>query len=103
MFARFRERDRFLERSARLRRLLGLPPLITAPGADADHGGNAGGDEITAVALPQLFELFAADFLINFLKNVGHAIALNAWPHNGAAAGRVLRSGSNSRCRRAVR
>ena len=84
-----------------------LYPACTAP--DRDAAGeclaqqNAGGDEKNAVPLPQPFELFAADFLINFLKNVGHAIALNAWPHNGAAAGRVLRSGSNSRCRRAVR
>ena len=93
MLARFRERDRLLKRRAGLRRLLGLPPLVTTPGADADDDHDAGGNEITAVALPQLFELFAADFLINFMENVGHAIALKASPQNEPTAGESFQSG----------
>src|SRR5215471_6078113 len=95
MLARFRERDRLLKRCAGLRRLLGLPPLVTTPGADPDDDHDAGRNEITAVALPQLFELFAADFLINFMEYVGHAIALKASPQNGPAAERFFRPGSN--------
>src|SRR5215472_6088568 len=107
MLARFGKCDRLLERGAGLSGLLGLPPLVTTPSADADHDGNAGRNEIAAVTLPQLFELFAADFLIDFLEYVAHAIALNAcalnaWLQNPAAV-RVVRSGSNSLCHRAVR
>src|SRR5690242_8394255 len=95
MLARFREHRRLLKRRAGLRRLLGLPPLVTAPGADADDDDNAGGNDITAVALPQLFELFAADFLINFLEYVGHAIALKASPQDEPTAGGSFGPGSN--------
>ena len=33
---------------------------------------NAGGDNVIAVTLPQPFELFATDFLVYFLEDVGH-------------------------------
>ena len=66
------KRDGGLEGGAGLGGLLGLPPLVGPPAADRDDQQNAGGDEQYAVALPQLLELFAADFLINFLEDIGH-------------------------------
>jgi hypothetical protein len=76
MFAGFRKRHRLLERRAGLRCLLDLPPLVTAPGADADDDSDTRRNGIMAVALPQLFKLFAAYFLVDFLEYVGHAVAL---------------------------
>ena len=61
-----------LEGGAGLGGFLALPPLICAPAADRDDQQNAGGDEEDAVAVPQLLELFSANFLINFLKDIGH-------------------------------
>ena len=39
---------------------------------DADDDQQAPGDEIVPIALPQLFELFAAYLFIDFLEYVGH-------------------------------
>jgi hypothetical protein len=103
MFAGFRKRNRLLKRRAGLRRLLRLPPLVTAPTTSAEDDNDAGRNEIAAIAFPQLFELFAADFLINFLEYVGHAIAPEDWPKNGPAAAQLFRSASNSLCLRAPR
>ena len=40
--------------------------------ADAGDDENAGGNDVIAVSLPQLFELFATDFLVDFVKDIGH-------------------------------
>src|SRR5690349_1663996 len=84
MLAGFRKCDRLLKRCARKRGLLRLPPLVTAPAADAYNDDDAGRNEVNAVALPQLFEPFAADFLINFMENIGHASALKASSQSGS-------------------
>jgi hypothetical protein len=55
-----------------LHRLLGLPPLVTAPTPDAENDEDASGNKIMTVAIPQLFEPFAPNFLVNFMKNIGH-------------------------------
>src|SRR5262249_14459534 len=73
--AGFGERDGSLEGRAALGRLLRLPPLVAAP---RGHGGNeqdGGRDGVVAVALPQLFELLAADFLVDFLEDTGHELS----------------------------
>ena len=53
---------------------------IGAPAADRGHDQNASGDEEIAVAIPQLLELFAADFLIDFAKDIGHEMIPSARP-----------------------
>jgi hypothetical protein len=52
------------------------------------------------VAIPQLFEPFAAYFLIDFLKYVGHAIALKLRRRMARPPGGSLRlASSNTGCR----
>src|SRR6202035_2054409 len=72
MLAGFGQRHGLLECSARLGCLLGLPPFIATPGADGGYDEDAKGDEIVAVTLPQLRQLLAADFFIDFLEYVAH-------------------------------
>ena len=61
-----------VERGARFSGLLGFVPLIAAPAADGGDEQNGQSDDQDAVAVPQPFELLAAQFLINFIENVGH-------------------------------
>ena len=70
------KRDRGLECRAGRGGLLGLPPFVAAPAADAATISTTSGDEVDAVAIPQLLELFAADFLVDFVKDVGHELPL---------------------------
>src|SRR6202035_4724514 len=72
MLAGFGERHRGFEGGAGFGRLLGLPPVIAAPAADRDDDKDATDNGEVAVALPQLLQLLAPDFFIDFLKNVGH-------------------------------
>src|SRR4029077_10775513 len=72
MLAGLGERHRGFERGAGFGRFLALPPVIAAPAADGDDNENAAGDGEVAVALPQLLQLIAPDFFIDFLEYVGH-------------------------------
>ena len=65
MFPGCGESDGLFESRAGLSRLLDFPPLIATPGGDADDDEDASSDEIVAVLIPQLFEPFAADFLLD--------------------------------------
>ena len=66
-----------LESGTRSGSLLGLPPLIAAPARDAHDDEHAQRDEIYAVSLPQLLELFATDFLVDFVENIAHGTRPN--------------------------
>src|SRR5215831_6778268 len=70
--ARLGERGRSFEGGAGLGGLLRLPPQIAAPGRNRDDQQNRRDHGIIAVAVPQLFELFSPDFLVDFVKDVGH-------------------------------
>ena len=72
MLAGFGKRHRGFEGGAGFGRFLGLPPVIAAPAADRDDDQNAARNGEVAVALPQLLQLFAPDFFIDFLEYVGH-------------------------------
>ena len=72
VLAGFGKRHRGFEGGAGFGRLLGLPPVIAAPAADRDDDQNAAGNGEVAVALPQLLQLFAPDFFVDFLEYVGH-------------------------------
>src|SRR5207248_9840549 len=79
VLARFGQRHGLFKSGPGLRCLLGLPPLVTAPSADADDEQGASGDKIIAVTLPQLFELFAAYFFVDFMEKIAQAIVLALW------------------------
>jgi hypothetical protein len=66
------ERDGGLEGRTRLRRLLGLPIIVAAPARHRENHQHRRGDDVGLIALPQLLELFAPDFLVDFLKDIGH-------------------------------
>src|SRR5262249_43005676 len=67
------ERRRRLEGRAGLGRALGLIPLVDAPAAHSGQDDEDAGIDVVLVALPQLLQLFAAYFLIDFLEDIGHA------------------------------
>src|SRR5262249_60867914 len=48
------------------------PPKKPAPSRNRHEQQNGCGDGIIAVAVPQLLELFPPDFLVDFVKDVGH-------------------------------
>jgi hypothetical protein len=48
--------------------------------------------------LPQLLELFAPDFLVNFLKDIGHRMVL-AWFSPSRVIGRAWAAPQGPRCR----
>ena len=60
-----------LERSARSSGSLGDPIFVAAPRRNREDEQYSRGDQIAAVAVPQLFKLFAPDFLVHFVKNIG--------------------------------
>ena len=74
MLAGLAERDGGLECGAGGGGFLGLPPLVAAPGADAGDDEHGERDQIDAVAIPQLLELIAPDFLVDFVKDVSHEL-----------------------------
>src|SRR5262249_44407821 len=67
------ERLRRFEGRAGLSRALGLIPLVGAPAAHPDEDQENAGVGVILVALPQLLQLFAAYFLVDFLEDIGHA------------------------------
>ena len=71
-FARLGERDGSFEGGAGLGSLLGLPPHVSAPSCNRQNQQNGGSRDVIAVAVPQLLELFSSNFLVDFVKNVGH-------------------------------
>ena len=67
--------------------LLGDPIFVAAPCADAGDNQDGKRDQIDAVAIPQLLELFAPDFLVYFMKNIGHKwLQTRPWPTPGRVA-----------------
>jgi hypothetical protein len=61
-----------LEGCAGLGGFLRFPPRIAAPSGDRHDHEDERRHDIIAIPVPQLLELFPANFLINFLENVGH-------------------------------
>ena len=61
-----------LEGRAGLGGFPGLPPRVAAPGGNPDDHEDERRDDKVAVPVPQLLELFPANFLVNFLENIGH-------------------------------
>src|SRR5262245_18709737 len=80
MLAGLGERSGGLESGARLGRLFGFPPAIAAPSRNRSHDQYGRRHRVVAVALPQLFELLASDFLVDFLEDVGHETLPRAKP-----------------------
>jgi len=74
MLAGFSKAHRVLKSGAGFGSLLALPPLIAAPCTNRGNGHNTNGNQQNAVAVPQLFELFAAYFFVNFLEYIGHEL-----------------------------
>ena len=68
----FVQGDRRLKFRARGSSLLRNPIFVSAPASHAGDDQDSEGDQIDAVAIPQLFELLAPDFLVHFMKNIGH-------------------------------
>ena len=66
------ERNGRLECHARSLGLPGLPVIVAAPRRDPGDDQNAQGDDIISVTVPQLPELVATDFFVDFLENIGH-------------------------------
>jgi hypothetical protein len=64
--------DRLLERGASSGSLLPDPPLIAAPRGNPGDDEERDRDDVDAVAVPQLFQLFAADCLVELIKFIGH-------------------------------
>jgi hypothetical protein len=50
-----------------------LPPLVTAPATDCRNKHQRERDDIAAVTFPELAGAFSADFLVDFVKDIGHA------------------------------
>src|SRR4029077_20699046 len=76
LLAAFGEGQRRLEGSAGFGRLLVLPPVVAAPAAHREHDNKSGGNNQVAVPLPELLQLLAPDFLVDFLENIRHFNAL---------------------------
>jgi hypothetical protein len=72
IFALFAQGRCRLECSARSRSPLGDPVFVATPCADAGDSQDSQRNKIDAVAFPQPFQLLAPDFLVNFMKNIGH-------------------------------
>jgi hypothetical protein len=66
------ERHGLLELGTGCGGLFGKPILVAAIAGDAGNDQDGDGNDENAIAVPQSFELLAADFLINFLKDIGH-------------------------------
>jgi hypothetical protein len=64
----FREFDRLVEGAAGLGRPLGLQILVAAPAADPGDDQERAGDDENRILVPQLLELFATYFLVDFIK-----------------------------------
>ena len=79
-FAGLGERGGSLEGGAGLGSLLGLPPHVGAPSCNGRDQQDGGRDDIVAVAVPQLFELFSPNFLVDFAKDIGHEPPQPAFP-----------------------
>jgi hypothetical protein len=62
------EIDGRIESRARLGRLLCLQILVPAPATDRGDDQKRSRDDIDRILVPQLFELFAADLLVYFVK-----------------------------------
>ena len=73
------ERQGLLEGGAG-RLLLGeLSILVKTVAAGGEHNQRRAGDDEVLVLLPELERLVAADFLINFLKDVAHRLTCRLW------------------------
>jgi hypothetical protein len=69
------ELDGVIEAGADQLRLPRQVPLVEAPAADAQHDEQYRPDNEVLVPLPQLHELFAADFFVDFAEDVvGHVV-----------------------------
>ncbi|MHC2241820.1 hypothetical protein ACVJH7_001127 [Bradyrhizobium elkanii] len=60
--------DGAVERRAGLGGLPGLEILVAAPATDARNDQDRQGDDKERVLVPQLLELIATDFLVDFVK-----------------------------------
>ena len=62
------EFNRPVERGTRLGGLLGLDILVAAPAADRGDDQQGPRDDVDRVLVPQLLELIATYFLVDFVK-----------------------------------
>src|SRR5690348_4300465 len=69
-----REFNRRLESRADLGGLVVFPPIVTAPSGNADNDQHESGEDVSAIPLPQLLELFPSDFLVDFPEDIRHEI-----------------------------
>ena len=53
--------------------LPGDVPLVAAPAANRGDDEHAAGDDQAAIALPDLGQPLAPDFLVDLMKDIGHA------------------------------
>ena len=56
-----------------------LAVLVETVAAGGQHNQRRGGNDVVLVLLPELERLVAADFLVNFLKDVAHRLARRLW------------------------
>src|SRR5262249_32959052 len=81
------ERERGFIGGAGFLGLFHLPPFPGAPCRNDENDQDGGGEDVVAPPLPQLLELLAADFLVDFAKDIGHLSLLR--PGYGAKRSRV--------------
>ena len=62
------ELDGLVEGRTGLGRLLRLQILVAAPAADPGDDQQRAGDDVDRILVPQLLELVATDFLVDFIK-----------------------------------
>ena len=60
--------DGLVEDHTRLGGLLGLEILVATPATDAGNDQQGAGNDVDRILVPQLFELIATYFLVDFVK-----------------------------------
>ena len=68
MLALLGQLDGLVEGRAGLGGLLGLEILVAAPAADGGDDQDRGRDDVDRILVPQLLELLATYFLVDFVK-----------------------------------
>jgi hypothetical protein len=83
VFTYLTEGHRGFKVGARSRGSLGKPIFVAAPSTNSGDDQHSSRNQINAVPVPQLLELFAPDFLIDFVKDIGQESTPARWPVPG--------------------